>query len=130
MRAWKIILTLLLLLGLCALPIHADDENFGEADEFETTEQENFGEIEEFDTTLPTESGSTTQQGQEQTTPPAANDGESQSETTKGESRLPPVREQVWALPIPVIWATIALVGIAGTVLAVLFLIKYFKEDQ
>lgn len=129
MRAWKIILTLLLLLGFCALPIHADDENFGEADEFETTEQENFGEVEEFDTTAPSQTESATQQGQEQTTAPVTNDRDSESETTKGESWLSPARDQVWALPIPVIWATITLVGIAGTVLAVLLLIKYFKEE-
>ncbi len=128
MRAWKFLLTLLLVAGLFALPILASDENFGEADEFETTEQENFGEIEEFDTTAPAESESEPEP--EQTTAPVASDGERESDTTKGESRLPPARDQVWSLPIPVVWVTIVLVGIAGTTLAVLLLIKYFKQDE
>ena len=135
MRAWKICMMLLLCLALLALPICASDENFGEADEFETTEQENVGEIEEFDTTAETDAESrTTEESQSTeeslTTAPTTEDRESESDTQKGGTVYPPAREPLWALPIPVIWGTIALVGIAGVTLAVLFLIKYFKQEQ
>ena len=131
MKAVKILWTVLLLICICTLPIGATQDNAGEEDDFGqqlTTEQENSGEIEELDTTASADEESQTVT-QAQTTAPA-DEHESESSTQKGGTVYPPAREQQWALPIPVIWATIALVGIAGTILAVLFLIKYFKQEQ
>ena len=131
MKAVKILWAMLLLICICTLPICATQDNAGEEDDFGqqlTTEQENSGEIEELDTTASADEESQTVT-QAQTTAPA-DEHESESSTQKGGTVYPPAREQEWALPIPVIWGTIALVGIAGTTLAVLFLIKYFKQEQ
>lgn len=133
MKVMRILWVVLLLICICVLPIGAMDENTGEEDDLGeplSSTQENTGEAEALDTTLPDGSESQTQPEQEQTTAPVTSDRESESVTTKGENWLPPAREPLWALPIPVIWGTIALVGIAGVTLAVLFLIKYFKQEQ
>lgn len=132
MKAVKILWAVLFLICICTLPICATQDNAGEEDDFGqqiTTEQENAGEIEELDTTASADEESQTVT-QAQTTAPA-DEHESESSPQKGGTTVyPPAREPLWALPIPVIWGTIALVGIAGVTLAVLFLIKYFKQEQ
>lgn len=116
---------LLGLLSMLTLGVQATDENFGEEDDFGG----NFGQEDEFET----ESGSDTESDSETdaesaTVADTVTEGESDRETDRAPGGYPPEREQEWALPIPVIWATIALVGICGTTLAVMYLVKYFKQ--
>lgn len=127
MKPLRIFVILLMLAAALTLSVQASDENFGEEDDF----GDNFGQEDAFETESEgesvTQSGSADQVGQT-TAAEKDTERESGSVTTRVEGEYPPSREQEWALPIPVIWGTIALVGICGTSLAVMYLIKFFKQ--
>ena len=122
----------LCLCALLTLPLFAD--NFGEEDDFD----QNIGQEDDFDTqasTTVTEQD-TTAQGTDttatlETSAPLPSDTAEQSVTTKKpQTVFPPDKEQVWALPIPVIWGAIALIGVGGIALAVVLFLKYFKNEK
>lgn len=129
MKRLGIFLLLLGLLSMLTLGVQASDENFGEEDDFGG----NFGQEDEFETEPESDTESDTESDGETdaesaTVTDTVTEGESDRETDRVPGGYPPEREQEWALPIPVIWATIALVGICGTALAVMYLVKYFKQ--